>query len=272
MRAFVVALPSEARPLIAHYRLVRPSQAAPFKIFQRDDVWLIISGPGKVAAAAATAHLHAVAGVLGCAAWLNVGIAGHGDHAVGQAAVAHKIRDRASGQLWYPPQLLRWGCATAEVVTVDRPEQDFAEPVLYDMEASGFYATACRFATSELVQCLKIVSDNRTSPARDLTPQRIEGLIGKHLGLIDGVAAGCASLAAEVAQLEAPPPAFEALVADHHFTVSDRHRLRRLLQRWQALAPERPLPREEWAALRRGKEINQRLAAWLDALPITLGR
>ena len=88
MLRLVVALSAEARPLIEHYRLERDSEARAFKVFRRDDVALVVAGLGKVAAAAATSFLHLAAGGGRNAVWLNVGIAGHGSRAVGEAVLA----------------------------------------------------------------------------------------------------------------------------------------------------------------------------------------
>ena len=100
MLCLVVALAAEARPLLASHRLQGVS-GHPYRICAGEQTHLIVSGIGKVAAAAATAYLRALIGDTP-AAWLNIGIAGHGNQAVGTALLAHKVVDAASGKPFYP--------------------------------------------------------------------------------------------------------------------------------------------------------------------------
>lgn len=268
MLRFVIALEPEARPLIARYRLAPAGGDAAFKVWREGDVALVVSGVGKVASAAAAAYLHARAGGARHAAWINAGIAGHGVRAVGEAVVAHAIRDRASGTCRYPPLVFAPPAPTGEVVTVDTVEEGYGGDAAYEMEASGFYATACRFATAELVQCLKVVSDGPGAPARRLSAARVEQLVGDRLGEIEGLVEALAPLAAEVRCLEENPPELGELTARWRFTVTETRQLRRLFQRWRALAPGRPLPVGELASLRRGKDVVRRLRDQVDGVDV----
>lgn len=266
MLRFVIALQPEARPLIARYRLEPDGGDGAFKVYRRDDVALVVSGVGKVASAAAVAYLHARAGGGRHAAWVNAGIAGHGRRAVGEAVVAHAIRDRASGACWYPPHVFAPPAATGEVVTVDTVEEGYAGDAAYEMEASGFYPSACRVATSELVQCLKVVSDGPGASPRRLSASRVEQLMGDRLGEIESLAAALLPLSDEVRRLEEEPPELGELTARWRFTVTETRQLRRLVQRWRALAPGRPLPVGELASLRRGKDVVRRLRGWVEGV------
>ena len=100
MLCLVVALAAEARPLLAPHRL-QGVNGHPYRICAGEQTHLIVSGIGKVAAAAATAYLRALIGDTP-AAWLNIGIAGHGSQAVGTPLLAHKVVDAASGKPFYP--------------------------------------------------------------------------------------------------------------------------------------------------------------------------
>ncbi|RMH20515.1 MAG: hypothetical protein D6696_07990 [Acidobacteria bacterium] len=265
----LVALPAEARPIVAHYRLERQADAGGFPFYRGDgDVALIVSGPGKLAAAAAVATLHLAAGAAPHAAWLDVGLAGHRHRPVGEAVVAGRVCDRGSGECWYPPQLWRPPPATGEVLTVEEVERRYDGPWFYDMEASGFCAAASRLASLELVQVLKIVSDNRRRPPAGLDKHRVAALVEARLGEIDALARATRALAAELGRLAAPPPMYDELVATLRFTASERRQLRRQLRRWQALAASTPLPPELLAGCRRGGELNRRLDAWLDHLAV----
>ncbi len=205
--SFAVALPSEARPLIEHYRLERfDTGGAAFKIFRRDDVALVVSGLGKVAAAAAAAYLHLATGGVRQSAWLNVGIAGHGRLEVGEAVLANRVRDQATGKCWNPPMLFGTGLPKGEVVTVDRVERRFEDDAAYEMEASGFYPIARRFTTVELVHCLKVVSDGPGQAPERLSASVVERLIGDRLAGIELLADAARDRAVRTQRL--PPAPF----------------------------------------------------------------
>lgn len=268
----MVALAAEARPLIARYRLERDAGVDAFALFRRGDVALAVSGPGKVASASAAAFLHLAAGGARQAAWLNVGIAGHGSRAVGEAVLAHKIRDRASGESWYPPHVFPPSLPTDVVTTVDTVERRFADEGLYEMEASGFYPTACRFSSAELVQCVKVVSDGPGSAPERLSAMRVESLVAARLESIAELARDLARLAEELRGLEAEPPEVRPLLERWRFSFTEARQLRRLVERWRTLNGAAPLPDEDFSGLRRGKDVLRRLRALVDAAATELGR
>ncbi len=166
MLNLVIAHPAEARPIIEHFALEKADTNGPFRILANNRLRLIISGLGKIAAAAAGGYLHHFAGSARHEAWLNVGIAGHADLEVGAIRLAHKVSDVALQRNWYPQRVFPAPCPGEEVRTVDHPEREFADTVVYEMEASGFYATCTHFSTVELIHVLKIISDNRGSPVK----------------------------------------------------------------------------------------------------------
>ena len=244
MIRFVVALRAEARPLIDRYQLEAflPGEAGAdgaFRCFHGrhgghgSGRSLVISGVGKIAAAAATARLHEKP----LDVWLNVGIAGHRDRAPGELVRAHRVTDAGTGERFYPTLLGLPHIDTEGVTTVDVPETEFASCDVFDMEASGFYQTALRFSTSELVQCVKIVSDNVDTGTGGLTVERISKLVESNLDAIDDVVAHLETLATELEPLRSlgNVPDVEPFFETWHFTTSERRRLSRLLVRHRAL-------------------------------------
>ena len=158
----VVAHALEAKPLVDFFRLRMQLAAKPYPIYGSEEgIRLIISGLGRQAAAAATVHLGQwQAQQMGAVAgWLNIGIAGHQNLAIGEGILAHKIIERASSSCFYPSQMFS-GFDTGDVISVDAPELNYPEDAAYEMEASGFYASAMKFANAELAQVYKIISDN----------------------------------------------------------------------------------------------------------------
>lgn len=234
----VVALDAEAKPLISWFGLKRQQPDRGFPVFRHAHIALVVSGPGKANAAAATAHLHAVCGFPRDALWINVGVAGHRNHEVGATFVSHAVDDAASDRSWYPPLAITPPWPSARVVTLDRADLAYEFADLVDMEAAGFYPTACRFSTSELVQAVKIVSDNLATPAHTLKPRDITSLVGRQLDALDLFLHRLGRLANELAEEQ---PLDEADLAPYlkrwRFTVSERRQLEEELRRRLILQP-----------------------------------
>ncbi len=267
MLCLVVALAAEARPLLDFHRL-RGVNGHPYRICASAQTNLIVSGIGKVAAAAATAYLRALVGDAPTA-WLNVGIAGHGSQAVGTALLAHKVVDAASGQPFYPTFTASPLCRTTLLHTVDRAQPPVGDAA-YDMEASGFCAAAQRFATSERIHCLKVVSDNPQSPYQALNAKKIEALIAAQLNAIAQVGESLQVLSQQLHALHADPPGLAELTARWQFTATQQHQLRGLLVRWQTLLPAAPAVADDLLALQRRDEVLVYLKRRLDDVELLL--
>ena len=252
---------------MASYRLQGVS-GHPYRICAGEQTHLIVSGLGKVAAAAATAYLRALIGDTP-AAWLNIGIAGHGSQAVGTALLAHKVVDAASGKPFYPTFTAPPPCRTTLLHTVDRVQSP-AGDAAYDMEASGFCEAAQRFATSERVHCLKIVSDNPQSPYQTLNAAKVEALIESQLDTVAQVGEHLRTLSQQLHALHADPPSLAELTARWRFTATQQHQLRGLLARWQTLAPTTPVVNDDLLALQRRDEVLRYLQRQLAAMVFTL--
>ena len=159
------------------------------------------------------------------AAWLNIGIAGHAHHAIGSAFIAHRITDSATGTNWYPPQIHDLPIPTENLCTVDCPEDSYPAAALYEMEASGFFPVACRFSSGELVQCFKVISDNRTQANTAVTAKLCTQLITAKLTDIEQLVNALSAMADDYARWHAPHPGLKQLSTRRRFTVSQQHRL-----------------------------------------------
>ena len=155
----VTALPCEAKPLIKHFRLNGHAPRHGFRIYENAQLRQIISGLGKLPCAAACAYLQALFAEQD-AAWLNLGIAGHAELEVGSAVLASKISEENSEMRYYPPTLNQCSLPRIEVISLDQAVNDYHPQAAYDMEAAAFYATAVRFASSEVIQVMKNVLQN----------------------------------------------------------------------------------------------------------------
>ncbi len=253
----VVALPGEAEPIIAHYDLV--ASGGRFPLFVGSDVFLTVSGVGKVAAAGATAYLAALKspGEI----WINVGLAGHGSAPFGTALLAHRVTDGETGRNQYPMHTTTPPCQTAHVITLARPSTQYQEAA-FDMEASAFFETALRFSTVERIAVLKVISDNPFESIAEINRARAGALCESLLPVLD----------AEIARLRAldsgpPAPDLDPFLARWHFTVTEQHQLRALLVRHRALAGA-PIGCADFQSAKNGSHLLRQLRERVAALPL----
>jgi hypothetical protein len=176
----VMALQSEARPFVDHFRLQKQNHTRGFSVYDRDGLRLIVTGIGKRAVREACQYLHALGG-SSLQGWLNVGIAGHRDLAVGTGVRAARIIDHESGDVWHPSPIVPIPGITKTVCTLEEPDPDYPLDNVYDMEASAYYAAVARFGAGVLAQCYKIISDNRISGLEAIDPQMVTALLGQHV-------------------------------------------------------------------------------------------
>jgi hypothetical protein len=176
----VMALQSEARPFVNHFRLRKLNHTRGFSIYCRENLKLIVSGIGKRAVREACECLRALDGspVQG---WLNVGIAGHRDLAVGTGVRATRIIDHATGDVRHPSPIARMPGIAKTVCTLEEPDPDYPLDTVYDMEASAYYAAAAQSGSGALVQCYKIISDNRMSGLEAVNPPMVTALLDQHV-------------------------------------------------------------------------------------------
>jgi adenosylhomocysteine nucleosidase len=251
------ALPCEAKPLVSHFKLKKDTAVEPFAVYLNRDICLTVTGPGKSAMAAGIAYTQALFASVENPVMLNIGIAGHKDHDLGMLFLIDKIIDLDSGRNHYPSLVCHPPCATDSLQTASIPQLQYDQPHLCDMEASAFYETAARFSCSELIQCLKVISDNRQTPAGNIEAKQVSALIAAHVPAIEALLAEMAALAKLITQPE--PRLFKQLVQQYHFTASERVQLKNLLCRWDVLTDHRE-PAFDESGLKRGKDVLR----WLD--------
>ena len=266
---FICALKCEARSLIAHYRLKHctDSDSFPLYISQDKQISLTISGVGKINAAAATAFTHAFLHTEKKDIWLNIGIAGHKELEIGEITLAHKIIDQTNNYAWYPQIIFSPACPTVEILSCDGPATDYTDS-LFEMEAAGFYATACRFATSELIHVIKIISDNQQQPAEKMSESFVAELVKEKLTVIDQIAEVLNSLATELENSNKTPDYYAQIIEQWRFTHAEKSILKSCLNRWHVLCPDES-PMKEIAKSLHGKEVIYQITHKLDTYPIS---
>ena len=182
MIRLLVALRSEARPLIRHFGLERVGEGRP-AVWRGGELSLVVSGIGRAGVATAVRRLAAVGPPETCG-WLNVGVGGHRSLPLGEIVLAREVFDAAEGGSWRLRPPADPPCALATVTTVDRPELDYPDDTVYDMEAAAFCSALSASVEPRRIQVTKVISDNRAAPPEALTAGRVEELIERRLAVI----------------------------------------------------------------------------------------
>ena len=251
------ALPCEAKPLVDHFGLKKELAVQPFAVYLNNDICLTVTGLGKSAMAAGVAYTQALFAKVEYPVMINIGIAGHRDHALGGLFLIDKIIDVDSQKNYYPSLIFTPACLTGSIQTSSKPQLDYDPLHLCDMEASAFYETAVRFASSELTLCLKVISDNQLSPVENIQPKQVASLMASHLFSIESLLVRAVAFAELITMPQSR--LFEQLTERYHFTVNEQMQLKNQLSRWNIVTNHQSLELDE-TRLHSGKDVLR----WLD--------
>jgi hypothetical protein len=236
---FVVALKAEASPLIECFKLAKESAPSPFPVFANERHQLVLSGVGKELSAKATSYLSDRFPQPN-QSWLNFGLAGHGTLELGTAFLANRILDDGGENAFYPTQLLDHSLEPSALQTCSSPVSDYPDPIGYDMEASAFCANASLVSIRELIQVVKIVSDNPDHPVGSFDRSSVGTLIEGALPTILPVIEQLEDFALEIAPSPDLAELVDSALAHHPFSETQRHQTRKLLTHARALGfPEK---------------------------------
>ena len=245
-------------------------------------ITLTISGIGKPAAAAAVTRTRDYFKAGRSHAWLNLGIAGHASLPLGQAVIIKKVTDAASGQTWFPSRVFDTTLPAHDLLTLEQPSSDYLRPgtdfksvpsphyrkELFDMECAGFFQAVTGFATLELVQAVKIISDNADQPMEGVNPKLISRLMRQNLPVVEEIIQQLLSLSALQQRLNDPGPDYHAIIRERHFSVSQQYQLQAALRKWRALYPEDTGLAERLAGKNSAREALKFLRDELGKAPI----
>jgi nucleoside phosphorylase len=251
------ALPCEAKPFVEHFGLKKEVTVQPFAVYCNHDMCLTVTGLGKSAMAAGVAYTQALFASVEHSVLLNMGIAGHKDHALGDLFLMDRIIDGDSKKSYYPSLIFTPPCPTGSIQTSSKPKLHYDKLHLCDMEASAFYETAMRFTSSELILCLKVISDNQHTSVETIQPKQVASLMAAHLSTVEDLLIRAVALAELITTPE--PLLFEQLIQQFCFTVNERMQLKSRLARWNVVTNHRPLDIDH-AGLKGAKDMLR----WLD--------
>ncbi len=261
------ALDCEARALVVFFELKKDSNVHPFIIYKNHNFVLTVTGVGKVAMAGAVAYSLALFSTNSMSVIVNIGIVGHKAYPVGSLCLASKVVDKEGGKSFYPQLIGNIWPKVCEIITTSIPCTKYSNDCLHDMEASAFYEMAVKFSSSELIHCIKIVSDNETSSIEQINAKSVAEWIASHKVEIGRLLAHWTKLQASIVSEELED--FDSLVKKWHFTVSGRIKLKSLLTRWMVLTSKSWVG-ESKVDFRNSKKVLHQLEADVNRLDIQL--
>jgi len=260
---FFAALPCEAKPLIEYFKLKKELSVSAFTIYRSANITLTVTGLGKSAMAASVGYTLALFPTDSLPVMLNIGIAGHKDYALGTIFSAQKIIDHDSGRSYYPQLVTSPPCATQLITTVSQAQLNYSPDTLYEMEASAFYETAIRFSSSELIQCIKVISDNEDNASTQIKPAQVSEWIKIALPVIDSYYQQLTELASLVQTTDITE--YTEIISQWRFSSNEKMQLQSLLNKRALLAGDKKLDLTE-SAPATGKNVLNLLRNEIDAL------
>ena len=203
MTHIITALHAEAKPIIRHFNLRKLENSNIFEAYANNTqtITLTISGIGKLASAAAVIHTMNIFQSSKMRSWLNIGIAGHKSLDLGTPVIANKIIDTGSKQSWFPQIVFKSRLLNLPIMTIDTATDQYPDGFMLDMESSGFYYSACKVTTCELVHCLKIISDNEHTHYQQLNESIIQSLIENNIEEITRLIDSLKTLSLEIKEI-----------------------------------------------------------------------
>lgn len=269
---FVVALQSEAQPLINHFKMVKQDCAGVnYFATQSDDydINLIVAGIGQIATACAVGWLAERCQAYQCA-WLNIGTAGHASIAVGNAVLVAHSHSSTQQRGYYASNVVSWSGEIASLLTADQVVNDYTSPYLLDMEGYAFFQTASRFTPAELVQAIKVVSDNNEADIAALDGAKLTSLIEQRVNEIAAFAELLIQLAKELPNKRHITTLCKQNVSHLHVTASQQRQVADLVEKLVATGVQQT---DLFSELQQASQIKSLLSGWrqrLDSEPPAL--
>jgi nucleoside phosphorylase len=181
----MVALNCEAKPWVDFYRL-KKSVDRPFGVYTKPglDIEIVITGIGASAMSTAVGWIAGRAGSRK-RVWLNLGIAGHLDRSIGESVRVHSYIDAADLRHNFSPLVAKWSGDSDALMSVNAPTDSYPDAAMVDMEGLAYYRSASMFSSPELVESIKVISDNQEHTVENLNAAKITQLMQTHVSMIN---------------------------------------------------------------------------------------
>ena len=178
---FIIATNSEARPLIDLFKL-KKKNSEKLQMYCNESISLTITGIGKINSAIGVIQTFYESSKRINDCWINVGLAGHKSHHIGKIFAIRKIYDNDNNKKIYP-FVNSFTIETDECITLEKEKKKYSNKI-YEMESSGFFKACSKFSSNELIQVLKIISDNQNESVNFKKDEQIYNLIIQHKEMI----------------------------------------------------------------------------------------
>lgn len=191
MITFFTALYPEAKGLIERLNLKQNNTETIYQLFEGEDVRLVITGVGMIAAATAAArHFANYPSNSAQDLVINLGVAGLSrpdttSYHIGDLFLASGLTEATTGRTFYPDILYRNSFRKLPLMTVPSVCKDnstFVEPSLIDMEATALYQAVLPHISPDRMFYFKVVSDIPGQSAD--TPVAPEQLLAPHIDTV----------------------------------------------------------------------------------------
>ena len=181
MLNIIVALKTEAAPLIEGLSLVRQkNNTTAYPVYSGPCVKLGISGLGKSNARELTRLLleeDDPDSQFNASDWLNFGVAGSANWAVGDLVQAQIVTEVSTGASWELGSRANLQLSAAHVYTVQTPQLVYQSDRVYDMELAGMLSVLSDRDLLGRASSLKLISDGPGRRAGTLTKNDVHQLI-----------------------------------------------------------------------------------------------
>ncbi len=236
---WVIALKSEASPIISEFKMSLLSNESLFPIYTNRKLRhaLIISGIGQINAAAATAYLASRCHAQKWTAWINIGIAGYSEELVGEIFQAIKVTNFANSRSFFPGYRFTKIVPFSQLLTLDKPSASYKHKTLYDMEGAAFSEVASRISCNELIFVLKVVSDTPGSLYSSVNRAMAQKLVEKKLKTIGSILKQITNLVDEEKERLRLPFEAEKYFDRYHFSVTRKKQFTQKYRKLKAVYP-----------------------------------
>jgi hypothetical protein len=242
----VTAFLSEAIPLIDELKLKKAQVPGfPLPLYKNEEHFLTVSGMGCQKVSAAIDHLAKI-NFTRLTPWLNVGVAGHGNASIGSAHIVAKCSEQNSPRAIYPPQLFSKIFPTTILRTLNKPSSAYQIDIAYDMEGYGFFKTASKFTTLELIQSVKFISDNPSNPVKKFDKSKVDKIIRSHIHDIIQLINEMETLASSIRPTPEVEISLSKISQFQSFTETQSHQLKKAIR--HAFSLKAPIDEIEKAA------------------------
>lgn len=226
MITFITALYAEAKPLLAEYNLKKQPSETQYQLFEGDNVRVLITGTGMIAATATAArHFAKYPPLSGQDIVVNLGVAGFSNPEpsschIGDLFLVSKITEQITGRTFYPDLLYRHSFRLLPLLTVPTVCTGFStvvEDFLIDMESSALYQALLPHFSPDRMFFFKVISD---IPGKtDGTSVNFEALLQVH---VKDILSFSGRLHESLKNIAFQPPVLTAEESSHINTIKEQ--------------------------------------------------